>query len=212
MRTIGQCLGTLVVIGLVAVPASAQRGGAGLLRQMPSIMLLGQKSVQEELKLSEDQAKKANEGTRKMFGEFAGLRGLDPEERQKKLKELNQESDKAVADILKPEQATRFQQIRLQQLGIMAFTQDPVAKELKFTAGQKDKIKAVQEETRKEITELRQAGAGLPELMKKGLEINQKAAEKVVAQMTPEQKTKWKEMTGAPFKGEIRLSLPGAGS
>ena len=212
MRTIGQYLGTMLVVGLLAAPAPAQRAGAGLLRQMPGIMLLGQKSVQDELKLSEDQVKKVNEGTLKMFGEFAGLRQLSQEEQQKKMKELREESDKAVADILKPEQAKRFKQIHLQQLGVMAFSDDPIVKDLKLTDEQKDKIKTIQEEARKEINELRQKGARLPELLKKGMDVNRKAADKVVALLTPEQKTKWKDLTGEPFKGEIRLGLPGAGT
>jgi len=41
--------------------------------------------------------------------------------------------------------------------------------------------------------------------------LNNAATEKTLGLLTADQKTKWKEMTGEPFKGEIRFGPPGGG-
>jgi Spy/CpxP family protein refolding chaperone len=63
-----------------------------------------------------------------------------------------------------------------------------------------------------ELRDLFQAGAGDREEMRKKAEaLRAKVNEKATAVLTPEQQTKWKEMTGAPFKGEIHRQRRGGG-
>jgi hypothetical protein len=101
-------LSTLALAGvlLAASPAFAQRqpGGRGGGMGGPT-MYLSAKSVQEELKLTEDDAKKLTDELGKLD------RNLSPEERREK-------TNKILTDGLKPEQLKRLNQIMWQRSGI----------------------------------------------------------------------------------------------
>jgi Spy/CpxP family protein refolding chaperone len=216
MRKCSLWFGVLAVVALAASPALAQRQqrGGG---QPPGgrfgggfgggpLMLLGQKSVQEELKLTEDQIKQVTDATAKQREARQGLRDLSQEERTKKMQELNKEGEKVVQDVLKPDQAKRLHQIVLQQQGARAFADPKVAKELNLTEDQTKKIKDIQDDSRKQMQELFQGGGGgdRQEAAKKMAELNKATSEKAMNVLTAEQKTKWKEMTGEPFKGQLQ--------
>jgi Spy/CpxP family protein refolding chaperone len=201
--------GMLAVVGSLAL---AQRGG-GFFRGPSPMMLLGQESVQKELKLTPEQVEKTKAALDKQGKSFQGLRGIqDEQERAKKFEEMRKEADKTIAEILKPDQAKRLKQITLQQQGGRAFDDPEVAKELSLTGDQKNKVKEIMEDTGSQIRELFQGGGGFSEETRKKMqEINSAATEKVMGLLTADQKAKWKEITGEPFKGEIRFGPPGGG-
>src|SRR5262245_18889649 len=120
---------------LLAAAATAQPGGGGFMRN--PAMLLNQESVRKELKLSDEQVKKAEEFGAKMRERFQDLQGLEGEERRAKVQEINKESEKTVGEILKPEQSKRLKQIGLQLQGPSAFTSQDVVKDLSITDEQK---------------------------------------------------------------------------
>lgn len=206
----------MVGLALTAEPASAQRqrqgGGRGGMDRASSMMLLTVKSVQEELKMTEDQVAKVKDAGEKMRASFQGLQGLSEEERGKKMAEMRKESEKAIADILKPEQAKRLHQIALQQAGAAAVARPEVAKELNLSDEQKKKIETIQEESGKETAKLRpQQGATdeeRQEARKKMTELRTKANEDVMKVLSEEQQAKWKMLCGEPFKGEITFQRP----
>jgi Spy/CpxP family protein refolding chaperone len=209
--TTGWVLG---VLALVAAPCLAQqrpggRGGRGGGFFMSPIMLLSQKPVQEELKLTEEQVKKVTELSAKQREAFTGFADLSQEERGKKFQELNSQNEKAVAEILKPDQSKRLKEISLQAQGPRAFANPEVANALGITDEQKAKLRSIQEENAQEAQKLRQAGAS-EEAQQKRAELTKATNDKMLAVLTPEQKTKWKEMTGEPFKGELRFGFGGA--
>ena len=113
MKRVVLLAAAVAVVALTAAPALAQRqrGGFG-----GGAMLLGQKSVQEELKLSEDQKKKVTEITAK----FQGLGALSQDERRQKVEEITKEVNQFIKDDLKPEQGKRLKQIGLQFSGVAA--------------------------------------------------------------------------------------------
>src|SRR5262249_6799619 len=138
--------------------------------------LLMNKSVQEELKLDEDQVKKigkvVEEVMAKHQGEFAGLRDLEPEQRREKMQEVtkkvSEDAQKHLTGILKPEQEKRFKQIELQLRGIEAFMDPEVQTALKLADDQKEKIKTIGDDARKEMRTMFQGGGfGDPETRKK---------------------------------------------
>src|SRR6185312_17389164 len=99
MKRLGQITIVLAVAAMASGSAQAQqRGGRGAVGGFGggSLFLLGQKSVQEELKLSEDQIKKVKELSDKQRESFRGLRDLSQEERQKKMVENAQANAKAM--------------------------------------------------------------------------------------------------------------------
>jgi Spy/CpxP family protein refolding chaperone len=200
----------VLVVGVAAVAAGSaeaqrpQRGG-GFGGGNSLAFLAGQKSVQEELKMTDDQVTKVKEFSDKQRQDRGGQRNASPEDRAKMQAERTKAEAKAMADILKPDQLKRLKQISWQREGTRAVSNEEVADALKLSTEQKDKIKTIQEDVRKEMAGLRQGGGGnREEAAKKREELQKGADEKLNAVLTADQKTKLKELTGEPFKGEIQ--------
>jgi len=235
MKALGKVVLTFGLAALVTLPAVAQqqqRGGRGFGGRGgfggfggPG-MLLQNEGVKKELKLTDEQAKKASEAVTKVRekhqDEFQGLRDLSQDERREKMtqitKVISDETTKALADILTPEQQKRLKQIQLQQRGPQAFSDPDVLKALKLTDDQKEAIKTINEDFTQDSRELfqsfgrgnRGAGRGLggaggfsPENQKKITELRKETMGKVMAVLKDDQKKTWKEMTGDPF--EVRF-------
>lgn len=190
---LGRWLVASLALVFVVPLVFAQRPGGGF--GGGSLFLLTQKSVQDELKMSDEQVKKVTELQEK---QRESLKGVAKEDRKAKFEEMAKESQKQVAEILKPEQNKRFKQISLQQRGSRAFADPEVAEALKITDEQKEKIKGIQEEIGKEMRDARGDREKMASLRKT-------ANEKVEGVLTAEQKTKLKELMGEPFKGEIKF-------
>jgi Spy/CpxP family protein refolding chaperone len=208
MKRFTRIVVAFALIALMAVPALAQRrprrgGGGG----MSGFMLLSQKSVQEDLKLSDDQVKQLKEAGEKMQKEFAGLRDLSREERGKKFEELRKEGDKTVAKVLDKKQAKRLKQIGLQLQGSMAYGNPEVAKALGLTDDQKKQIADIQKETREEMGKIFQGEGTREEKRAKMTELRKSAKEKTEKVLTADQKTKWKELAGEKFTGKIEFNF-----
>lgn len=182
-------------------PGGRGMGGVGL-------SLLSNKSVQKELKLTDDQIEKAKaaatEQREKMMEKFQELRDLEPAEQQVKrtalMKEMATDSKKVTDALLKPEQAKRFVQISLQTQGVGAFMDEANQAKLKMTDEQKNKLKDIGDESGKQMRELREMfQSDRDGAMKKGAEIRKATTEKATAVLTADQMATWKEMTGEPF-------------
>jgi Spy/CpxP family protein refolding chaperone len=201
MNRLGPIPLALAVLALASSPALAQqRGQFGGGFFVSPLMLLGQESVQKELKLTDDQVKKVQELTEKQRDAFRDFQNLDQDERRKKMQEIGQANQKAIGGILKEGQLKRLKQITWQQQGAGAFRDAEVASALKLTDEQKQKMRDIQQSA---FGEMRDLGRD-EEARKKRQEILKATNDKLLALLTPEQKDKLKEMTGEPFKGEIR--------
>lgn len=195
---------TLVLMATLGSLAQAQppRGASMGRGVMTLTELLTQESVQKELKLTDEQVKGAKELAQKQRESFGGLSNLPAEERMAKIQERIKENEKALAGAIGAEQMGRLKQISLQVRGATTFSDPTVVTALSLSDEQKDKIKAIQEEVRKARGEF---DWDKPEESRAKIEAARKAAaEKVLAVLTTEQTTKWKELIGAPFTGEIR--------
>ena len=150
MRTFVRTILTVGVVVALASTASAQRqpggqgrggfagggfGGGGI------GFLISSEAVQKELKMDKDQTEKATAAVKKVQDSHADdrakLRDLPMEEQRTKRQELtktvNEETTKAVGEVLKPEQIKRLKQIELQQRGSRAFEGQEVAKSSKIS-------------------------------------------------------------------------------
>lgn len=204
----------LALAAWLSAPAQAQRPGGGM---MGGGALLANKDVQKELKLTDEQIEKAEKAAAEMRAKMAERRqeldGLEGQERQEKMasfqKEMAAESKKLSDELLKPEQAKRFEQISLQtefrMRGPQALLGAEVQSKMKLTDEQKAKLNDLGEDLQSQRRELFQAGQGgdRQEMMTKMQALQKETAEKVMAMMTEDQKTAWKELTGEPF--EIRF-------
>ena len=207
------CVKVAVSVGLVAIlagPALAQQGRGGFGGGFGGpINLLGNPSVQKELKLDESQVTKAQElstATReKMMGLRDQLSDLQGQERMTKQQELarpiNQEAMKTASSFLKPEQVKRLHEISLQQRGAMAMNDPAVDKKLGVTDEQAAKVKSILADQQSEMQEIRQsAGDDRQAAMQKIQALQKETSVKVMALMTEDQKKTWKELTGEPFE------------
>src|SRR5262249_22110823 len=158
--------------------------------------------------LSDEQSKKVEELSGKMREKFQELFGLEGEERGRKMQELMKENEKAVSEILKPEQMKRLKQVSYQLAGGGGFTDPEVVKALQITDAQKAEIQKINQATAEQMRDLFQGGPPDDEARKKIQEMRKAATEKIVNLLTAEQKTQWKELQGEPFKGEIRFGPP----
>jgi len=204
MRVLGKVVLAVGVAALLGAPVWAQgfRGGG-----MGGSMLLQNASVQKELKLSDDQKDKIKTITKefreKNKDELAKLftPDLDQKERQEIGQKLNHEAMKLLTPVLTDDQRKRFHQLELQVSGAQAFSDPKVQKALKLTDDQKDKIKTIEEDARKEVQEIFQnAGEDRAAAMKKLGALRKETLEKVTTVLTDEQKKSWKDMTGKPFE------------
>jgi hypothetical protein len=200
-------LGTVV---LLSAPALAQqRGGFG--RGMGGgLMLLGNKGVQQELKLDAAQTEKVNsyvqETRAKRQEQFQKLQDLSQDERRTKMQELakaaNEETQKALKDLLTPTQLTRFNQIDLQQRGVMGAVADPeLRSKLKITEDQNKQIQTLTEAFSAAAQEIRQKNQGdFQEIMKQTAPLRKETTDKITALLTEDQTKLWKDMTGEPYE------------
>ena len=208
MKSVRAAVATMGLVALIALPASAQgpRFGGGMFGGPAG--LLSNKGVQKELKLDDDQATKVNKLAEDMRAKqreaMESARDLAPEERRTKMMELsrtmNADADKALADILKPEQLTRFKQIRLQTRGADAFNDPAVQAELKLTDEQKSKVRELMDNQMSQMREIFQnAGDDRDAARQKMMALRKQTNEKAVAVLTDDQKKAWTGMVGDPY-------------
>jgi hypothetical protein len=173
------------------------------------LVLLRQKSVQEELKITAELAKKISEFTNKEYEAFQKALQLGEKEREPRLEALEKENQKFLDDNLTPAQRKRLDQITMQVTGLQQLTRPEVIKLLNLTAEQQQKFKAMQQEARKELEEI--VGAKNREGRNEKLaKLRADIDNKVEAVLTREQKEKARELVGEPFKGQILLEEPGS--
>jgi serine/threonine protein kinase len=159
--------------------------------------LLAQKPVRDELRLTEDQVNTISKLAEKRR-DFPGF-GEDWLRR-------SAEEDKAVADLLRPEQGKRLQQIVWQLRGVHALGDREVADALQLGADQRERIRTLQDDAQKEMWNPRRGPPGAPG--RNSDEFWKGVGDRVLAVLTDDQRARWKEMTGPPFEKEVRLWPP----
>lgn len=186
------------------------------------LMLLGLEKVQKELELVDDQKAKLREigekaaaRRRDAFGGPQGFQQLSQEERRarsaemaKKMAALNQETRKAIEEVLLPHQVERLKQISLQIQGTQALSDPEVAKELGITKEQEDKFAQIREEAMKKSGELFASGQR-GEMREKFEALRKETDEKLLAVLTAEQKEKFEKLKGPKFEIDMRELMGG---
>src|SRR5262245_2313115 len=191
--------------------------------------LLANASVQEELKVGDDQKTKIQEFSTKereeMMARFQGGERPTPEQLAENQKKTNDARAKFAKETLKPDQLKRYNGIRLQQLGVMAFKEPEVQTSLKLTGDQKEKMNALAEDYTKDRNESspmgRRGGGGGgggkggggrgfgldPETQQKLAKLSKDFMTKAEKVLTDGQQSEWKELVGKPF--EVRFDFGG---
>jgi Spy/CpxP family protein refolding chaperone len=206
MRLSGKLLLVLAMIALASNEGLAQRQQFPLMGGFGGgpLLLLNNKGVQEELKMTREQTEKLGGMQKEMIGKvqyiFSKLQGVKPEERREKLqeifKEINAEAEKLAKEILKPEQMKRLKQIEMQQAGVRNFANEETVQALKLTDAQKDKIKRIVDDLEKGPQEAFKAAGRDPRKMEN---LRKDAEDKVNAILNAEQKKAYRDLLGEPF-------------
>ena len=211
MRALARLTAAFGLAALLAPTASAQGpgfGGMGM-GNVPPVAILAVPAVQKELKLDDSQVSKATalaaEFRDKRREAMQGAQDLEPQERMAKMQEVNKtlaaDAKKSLADLLKPEQRKRFDQIALQQRGASALADPEVADALKLTGDQKAKVRETMTESQGKMQEIFQSAGGDREAMREKMTAFRKEMnDKLTAVLTADQKKAHQEMLGAPFE------------
>ena len=202
---------TLVLV--LAVPAgfaAAEEKTAPIAPETTTaqLLLLRQKSVQKELKLTDDAAKKIMEFTNKESDEYGKALKLAAKERTAKFDELEKANKKFLEDNLSADQRKRLEQVTLQVTGLYQLGRKEVAKALDLTEEQQTKFEEMQKETRKALREILTSSDDRAAKTEKLAKLREENKKKIMAVLTDEQKAKVKEIVGEPFKGEIVFEEP----
>jgi len=208
----------VVLVFLVAPLIAQQRqpGGRGFGGGQGGIgALLNNKSVQDELKVSDEQKEKLTSSLKDLRDKYKDS-FKDREKAQEAMKEMSTETNKIVEKLLKPEQVKRLHQVELQvavQQGTVAvLNQERVQKALNYTDKQKTMIKETAETLAKERREMIGGGTGRPdpEKMQAFQKKAKESVEKIMETLSTDQKKTWTELTGAKFeyKADIRRPRP----
>lgn len=208
MRTLRIAFGVLGTALLLTNPARAQEPAS---EDYATTVLFFNKGVQHELKLDAKQvdeaAKLAETFNAGMFDAFSATHGrVSGQKRRDAMRELmkplNDTANKTISTILKPEQKKRYRQIVLQQRGVHVFMIPDLQRELKISDAQKDRLKAIIEETNDKTKEILQTvrDAGQEASLARYAGLRKEMIEKAIAELTDSQKKAWKEMVGEPFE------------
>jgi hypothetical protein len=207
---------TMSAITMFTPTQSLGQGGGVGFRMMgdspndPSYLLTSE-SVQKELAISDDQKanlqKQQAAQTAAAPAFFRQFMGLPQDEMQKRLDERAKEIRNQLSKILTPKQMDRLAEIYLQVVKADALNFDEVAKKLGLTVEQKEKLRSLGEQARSKSADLMSVyNNGQPVDREKQKEIQQKLkevksdrAERSLALLTEDQKTRFEQLQGAKF-------------
>ena len=175
--------------------------------------LVTYQGVQQELHMTPQQILRANAVVRQMSNKHAGLfltlRGYRDERASVDKgiavhKTAAEETLKALAGVLEPEQVKRLKQIHLQEMAVFAFLDLEIQNALKVSDEQKDKIRTLAADTvANERDAYDHARGGNPERQVKADMIRKDSREKAEAILNDGQKKTWKEMIGEAVEIQV---------
>ncbi|MGP0063269.1 MAG: serine/threonine protein kinase [Isosphaeraceae bacterium] len=172
-----------------------------VLRAAGQLYLLIQPTALDDLRLDEGQRARVAELSSRAaarwtdaFGDPARL--PSPSERIRIGLEQARANEAEVDAILTPPQRVRLRQIALQSEGLAAFREPEVVEALGLTPGQREQIRAIEDQTLfGQIREM-QSGKSLEDAGKP-------AMGRILVVLTTEQARHWNELTGDPIRGPL---------
>ena len=222
-------MATLALVGMMAASAFAQQpGGGGRGRggfggptggMRSPLSLAAISAVQKELGVTEEQIAKlktlGDEARAEMqagAGGFEGLRDLPEAERRAKMTELmakqaetarkvGEKFKPKLAEVLNATQVERLDQIALQAAGAQAYSDPGVAKSLKLSKEQQDKLASINKDFQDKLRDGGGAGAGgdVQDRFAKMREMGAARDKDLEAVLTADQKDQLAKLKGKAF-------------
>jgi hypothetical protein len=171
------------------------------------LMLLRQKSVQEELKIKPETAKKINDFALEEWEKAKAIHDLPAKEQEAKYEELSKANNHFIQENLSEQQRKRLNQIGMQVAGLLWVTHPELAKELNLTEQQKARAEQQLQIAHREMQQILQSSKGevSEERVKEERRINRKRLQEI---LTDQQKARWTELAGEKFTGEFVHERP----
>ena len=177
-------------------------GGPGFGDPMASAALIGLAEVQQELKLTDEQRplvgevlSKMQEQTRSVFESFNPQEAFALEEKERderfakmrtKMEEVTKQTSERLGKILDKQQSVRFAELQLQRGGVGALVREDIAKQLKLSDEQRDKLRGLIEQN--------------PPFFPPSPDQRKKVETDAIALLSDSQKDQWAKLKGADFK------------
>ncbi len=168
------------------------------------VMLLRQRSVREDMKLSHDEAAKIDKHSAQQWKKAREINKLPDAERDKKFDELTKENDHFIDQTITKDQRKRLREIEMQVAGLMVVTRPVLAKKLNLTEEQIKRAHEMQKLGRQEMHDF--IHASKPEKSDKLDHLRKTSSDRLVELLTDEQEKTWTKLAGAPFKGELEFN------
>lgn len=200
-----------------------QRGGRGGFNQSALLGELQRESIQQELKLTEEQLAKIEEiraahatNPEEMAAAFAALRDAESDEErasiQAEMQAMREEKEKALhaelAGALNAEQMRRLDQLVLHRTGVSALAQSATAEKLGLTEEQVETIKTLAADRQSAVREL-----GFGASQEERAAVQKEWDDRILAVLSDEQRREWTALLGpeppADPEGESRFSRRG---
>lgn len=173
--------------------AAAARSPRGTDLSLPGFRELRTENVQQELELTPQQKEKLAAIGQKYYEQarrdWAGYRGMSPEERKKKYADIRQENlgrmkevRQQVENLLSPDQLERFKQINLRTRGAAALANTKILDQLDITEPQRKRLRQIRQQ--------------LQEKMRK---LQQESLEQTLQVLTPQQRKRLEQITTEGF-------------
>jgi hypothetical protein len=174
-----------------------------VLRAAGELYLLAQPPALDDLRLDEEQRRRvadlsARAGRRwvEAFGDPSRL--PTPAERVRIALEQARANEAEIEAILTPAQRARLRQIALQSEGPTAFREPEVVEALGLTLAQRERIRAIEEES--VFRQIRDARSG-----KATEDTGKSAMDRIRGALSPEQARRWHDLAGVPIRGPLSV-------
>jgi peroxiredoxin len=192
----GKWLGILAALAFNGLAFAADPPGD------PFWMLLHEPAARAELKLSAEQQKSFQSLIDGLDLRFFPLRNQGDAAFGKGLAQLVSEAHDQLPKLVNTAQVHRLDEILLRQLGVPGLLKEPVATRMAFSTTQRSGLETIIHDGQAKLSDLEQrVSKGEPRgpLEKSYSETQVEMQKQVLALLTPEQKTTWKELVGADF-------------
>jgi hypothetical protein len=176
------------------------------------LLLLTEKDVQADLGLREADRQRVDEIARKFTEQSLALLHGDQHpkshERRARFLDLARSSEREMRSILSDGQVQRLEQIRIQLVGFLAFSEPKIVKTLGLAESQREAIRQIEAETFLLLDE-RQTLPDDSARQNARANLLGSAMDRCLAVLSPTQLSQWQDLTDRPFQGRLSRRLPG---
>ncbi|HEY7329695.1 MAG TPA: serine/threonine-protein kinase [Gemmataceae bacterium] len=166
--------------------------------------LLKEEAIHDDLALNPRQREQVQEITDSMarrWKEFVqDLSRLSHEKRRERFVSMIRVTETDIGKVLTPVQRQRLRQIDLQRKGEKAFEEPDVVTALTLTAGQREQVRILREKACSDKRRHSEGEASESSAADSGASI---VSQIVADVLTKEQRQRWRELSGEPFKGPL---------